>query len=164
MNAKASFPLSVPDCISIAAKGAAAMDYTLLKALHVAADLVWFGGVLLNGVVLALVARAPDLLPRGSLAHFRRWDLWVSNPAQGLAWVFGIWLIVAGGWFPDGWLIAKLAFVLVLAGLHGSQSAALRKLAAGQAASRRTALMRYSAPVALACALVIPLLVILKPF
>lgn len=145
------------------------MDYTLLKALHVGADLVWFGGIVLNGVVLSIVARAPGIMPDAALKHFRRWDLWVSNPAQGFAWIFGLWLVVAGGWtndafIPDGWLAAKLAFVLVLAGIHGSQSAALRKMANSQPASRRTGLMRHSATIAAVCAVAIALLVVMKPF
>lgn len=140
------------------------MDYSVLKALHVAADLVWFGGLVLNGVVLSILAGAPEALPQDALKRFRRWDLWVSNPAQGFAWLFGIWMIVGGGWWLDGWLIAKLVFVLILAGIHGSQSAALRKLAAGQSADRRVGMMHLSVYVALACAIAIPLLVILKPF
>ncbi len=145
-----------------------ALDYNLLKALHVGADLIWFGGVLLNGVVLSFVARAPGVVPDAALKHFRRWDLWVSNPAQGFAWIFGIWLIIAGGWtsngwLPDGWLIAKLAFVIVLAGIHGSQSAALRKLAGGKPAERRTAMMRHSEAIALVSAVAISPLVVMKP-
>ena len=145
------------------------MDYSLIKALHIAADLVWFGGVLTNGIVLALVAATPEALAQTALKRFRLWDLWVSNPAQGLAWIFGIWLIVAGGWtfngfIPDGWLLAKLVFIFILAGIHGSQSAALRKLAAGKPADIRVGMMQTSAYVALVCALAIPLLVVLKPF
>ena len=140
------------------------MDYALLKALHVAADLIWFGGMIANGVVLAIVAASPSALPQEAVRRFRRWDLWISNPAQGFAWIFGLWMIFAGGWLWDGWLIAKLVLVLVLAGLHGSQSAALRKLAAGHEADIRVGLMRYSAPIVLICGLAIPLLVILKPF
>ncbi len=150
-------------------KGEWTLDYTLLKALHVAADLIWFGGIVLNGVVLSLVAKAPGTMPESALRHFRRWDLWVSNPAQGFAWIFGIWLIIDGGWIsngwlPDGWLIAKLGIVLVLAGLHGSQSAALRKLASGKAAERRTGMVRHSALIAVICAVAIALQVIVKPF
>jgi len=145
------------------------LDYNLLKALHVGAVLIWFGGVMLNGIVLALVARSPGTMPDTAFRHFRRWDLWVSNPAQGFAWIFGIWLIIAGGWtsngwLPDGWLLAKLVFVFVLAGIHGSQSAALRKLAGGKAAERRIGMMRYSAMIALVSAVAISVLVVMKPF
>ena len=36
-----------------------------------------------------------------------------------LVWALGLTLATAGHWFADGWLQAKLAFVLILSGLHG---------------------------------------------
>ena len=145
------------------------MDYTLLKALHIFSVLVWFGGILANGVVLSVLNALPEAILSAALTRFRLWDLWVSNLAQGFAWIFGIWLIVDGGWYfsvgiPDGWLLAKLVLVSFLSSIHGSQTAVLRKRAKGIAAERRLFLTAHSAVLALVCALAIPLLVVLKPF
>ncbi|MBU1174930.1 MAG: CopD family protein [Alphaproteobacteria bacterium] len=145
------------------------LPYELLKTLHIASVLVWFGGVLMNGVVLGVLASTADALALPAVRRLRRWDLFVSNSAQALAWVFGIWLIVSGGWYfsvgiPDGWLLAKLVLVSVLSSLHGSQTAVLRKRARGLAAERRLFLTAHSAWLVLACAIAIPLLVVFKPF
>lgn len=140
------------------------MDYTFLKSIHVAADFVWLAGLVLNGVILAVAARQPDRVPVDLLKHLRRWDLFVFNPAQGLVWIFGIWIAIDGEWYRDGWFMTKFVLVLILAGLHGSQTAALRKLSNGTAANKRLAMVQASAYVALAAALVISFLVIMKPF
>lgn len=139
------------------------MDYLLFKALHIFFVLLWVAGVLINGVVLWLVARAPDNLSKSALQFLHFWDRWVSNIAQGGVWIIGITLIVLGGWFPDGWLIAKLVLVTAIAGIHGTQSATLRKLARGKDVSRRLAFVRHSAFIVVGIILLVVLLVVLKP-
>ena len=140
------------------------MDYNLLKSLHVAADFIWLAGLIANGAILALAARQPDSVGKPVLAHLRRWDLFVFNPAQGFAWIFGLWIAFDGEWYRDGWFMTKVVLVLVLSALHGSQTAALRKLSSDQPAPKRLAMVQASAPVALVLAVLIPILVLTKPF
>lgn len=140
------------------------IDYLWFKALHVAVVVIWVGGVLLNGVVLSLLARDPGGLSHPGLERLHHWDRWVTNTAQGLVWIFGIVLIVMGGWFPDGWLLVKLAFVIFIAAIHGVQSASLRKLAAGKEITTRMALVRQSAYWVIGAIFAIAFMVVLKPF
>ena len=140
------------------------MDYDLLKAIHVAADFIWLGGILLNGVVLAVAIGLPERLPTDLFAKIRRWDLSVSLPAMVVVWVFGLWIALDGGWYRDGWFMTKFVLVLLLSGLHGSQMAALRKLAAGQPTPERATMVKVSASAASILAVVVTFLAIMKPF
>lgn len=140
------------------------MDYNLLKSIHVAADFVWLAGIVLNGVVLSIAAKWPEKVSVDLLTHLRRWDLRLFNPAQGLVWIFGLWIALDGVWYRDGWFMTKVVLVLVLSALHGSQTAALRKLTSGNTASKRLAMVQVSAYVALVVAVLISFLVIMKPF
>lgn len=113
------------------------MTYLLLKAGHVAAVMVWIGGML-----------AAALAPVG------RWDRLVTTPAMLLAFAFGLALATTGGWFPQRWLVAKLAVVVALAALHG--------LLAGRQ-RRGLAPPRHAAPLTVAGIAVIALLAVVKP-
>lgn len=132
--------------------------YPWLKALHVAAALAFVGGVL---AVSAFLAAAPaDAAAVAPIARgVRRWDQAVTTPAMLLVWAFGLTLAMTGHWFADGWLQAKLVVVLVLSGLHGAQSGRLRRLAGGVAVRP----LRIG-PLVIACAILIAVLAVVKPF
>jgi len=140
------------------------MDYLWFKAVHVFAVLLWVGGVIANGVLLAVVARTPQGVQDEVLTRFRKWDVRVSNPVQGLAWIAGITLIVMGGWISDGWLHVKLAAVIAIAAVHGVQSATLRKLVDRKDVSRRLEIARHTALVTMIAVGLIAIMVIVKPF
>ena len=132
--------------------------YPWLKALHVAAALAFVGGVLAVSVFLAAVplgATSATPIARG----VRRWDQVVTTPAMLLVWALGLTLATMGHAFADGWLQAKLLFVLILSGLHGVQSGRLRRLAGGTslAPSRNP-------PLVIGCAVIIAVLAVAKPF
>lgn len=130
--------------------------YSWIKALHVAAAIIFVGGVL--GVALFLNAAGPD--HAGAAKTMRRWDQRVTTPAMLLVWALGLSLGLMGGWFRDGWLIAKLAFVIILSGVHGVQSARLRRMAGGVSSMRPTGLV---APLIIGSVIAIAILVIVKP-
>ena len=130
--------------------------YAGLKALHVAAAFTFFAGVLGAAVFLA----AADAGSAGALRAMRRWDQRVTTPAMLLVWALGLTLALSGGWFKAPWLIAKLGFVVALSGLHGVQSAKLRRMAGGGPAPAPS---RMAAPLAVVAILVIALLAVLKP-
>ena len=130
--------------------------YLWLKALHVAAAMTFVGGVL--GVAAVLRAVGPghaDLVRK-----VRRWDQRVTTPAMLLVWALGLSLALMGGWLRDGWLIAKLVFVIALSGVHGVQSAKLRRLAGGLPTTPTSGLV---APVIVGCVIAIAVLVVVKP-
>jgi uncharacterized membrane protein len=110
-----------------------AVLYTWMKAVHVASAFVFIAGV--SVLSLILVADAPNASHSGpAAARWRRWNRIVVTPAMLLAWVFGLALAMQGHWLGDTWLSAKLALVLLLSGIHGVQSRALRLRAAGRQA------------------------------
>jgi len=89
------------------------MTYPLLKALHIAATVIWVGGML--AVALGPSDRA------------RRWDRLVTTPAMLVTLGCGVALAMTGGWFPARWLVVKLGFVLLLTALHGVLAGRLRR-------------------------------------
>jgi uncharacterized membrane protein len=131
--------------------------YPWLKALHVASAVVFAGGVLAVSVFLAAVPANAE--SSSSIARaVRRWDQTVATPAMLLVWTFGLALAIAGHWFSEAWLQAKLAVVLALSGVHGVQSGQLRRLACGDdvRSSRSPSMI-------LVCIIVIAGLAVVKP-
>lgn len=101
--------------------------YLWLKAVHVAAVLIFIGGLLSQSLGVAAGARGDAR----TAVFVSRWDRAVTQPAMLLVWLSGPLIAVEGGWFASLWLWAKLAFVLALTGLHGVQSGRLRRLRNG---------------------------------
>ena len=130
--------------------------YTWLKALHVASAIIFVGGVL--GVAVFLNAAGPD--HAGLAREMRRWDQRMTTPAMLLVWALGLSLGLMGGWFRDGWLVAKLVFVVALSGVHGVQSAKLCRMAGGVSAAPAS---RLVTPVIIGSVLAIAILVVVKP-
>jgi len=133
------------------------MDYQGFLALHLAAIVVWIGGMLANGVLLG---GAPE---RRKLEAARRWNLRLVTPAMLLVWAFGITLAVQGGWFQAPWLSTKLVIVLALTALHGLQSGALRRMAADPT-RRPSVLVRQSATLTIVAVVLAVFLAVVKPF
>ena len=104
--------------------------YLWLKALHVAAAMMFVGGLLAISIVLLHVA-APGAPQRSLAISVHRWDRRVTVPALLLVWALGLTLAVEGRHLGEGWLQLKLILVAALSGLHGIQSGKLRRLAGG---------------------------------
>lgn len=132
--------------------------YPWLKALHVAAALTFVGGLILSSVFLQ--ATAADLPVAMAMAKaVRRWDRMVTTPAMLLVWALGLTMAVTAHWFTAGWLQLKFIVVVVLSALHGMQSGRLRRLTGGAAVKSLA-----FAPWVVACAIIIALLAVAKPF
>jgi len=105
--------------------------YLWLKSIHVVCVLLFVGGtvslLLANAAIASRQIGEADAA--GSLrAAVRWWDARVTLPAMIGAWGFGIWVAIDGAWFSNGWLLAKLVFVVALSGLHGVLAGRLRRL------------------------------------
>jgi uncharacterized membrane protein len=112
------------------------MVYLWLKALHIAAVLIWIGGLLIAAITigaLSLSKGATEALGRTVVLDMMvrdivRWDQRVTAPAMVFVWGVGLTLAMQGAWFPSLWLIIKLVLVVVLSALHGILSGTLRKV------------------------------------
>lgn len=142
------------------------MDYLWIKALHIAAVVTWIGGMLVVAVTIAAVADVrgqQEVATRSALLErVRRWDQLVTSPAMLLVWILGLTLALTGNWFPQTWLLAKLALVLLLSALHGVLSGRLRRLSHSQEPSSPAAL-RYAGAAVVIATLIIVVLVVTKP-
>lgn len=136
--------------------------YPWLKGLHVAAAILFVGGVLSATAFLSSQAGG-ELSPeqRRAVIAFRRWDSLLTTPAMLLVWALGLTLALSAGWFHSGWLPAKLVFVLLLSALHGIQSGTLRRLAGGQGSIRP---QQGAILAILASTTCIAVLAVVKPF
>ncbi|WP_224816387.1 CopD family protein [Hasllibacter sp. MH4015] len=96
------------------------MLYDLAKAVHILAVIVWIAGM----CVAAMTLRhpSPKMLPA-----IQAFDRRVTTPAMLLAWIFGLYIAINGGWFGENWLSVKILLVLILSGLHGMITGRLRK-------------------------------------
>lgn len=136
------------------------MLYFIVKGLHVASDIIWIGGMLINAFVIGMV---PAPIRTGVISALRRYDRLVTTTALGGAWVFG--LILAFGYvgFSGGWLHLKLLIVIMLSALHGMQSAWLRRMEANPLLDP-PAFVAKGMPIVLVSTIVVVLLAIVKPF
>jgi len=139
--------------------------YMWVKAAHVVAIISWMAGML---YLPRLFVYHCDAAPGSELSETlklmeHRLLRVIINPAMVLSWVLGLWLAWRGGVLMAGWFHAKLALVILLSGLHGHLSAAVRRFAEGTntVPARRWRLIN-EVPAVLMIGIVI--LVIVKPF
>lgn len=135
------------------------MAYLWLKAFHIAAVMVWIGGLLVSSMAVTAVQASSTT----TFAAIRRWDRRVTSPAMLLVWILGLILAALADWFPSPWLIIKLVIVLALSALHGMLTGTLRRRADGQD-HRPPAFLRFAAPLVVLGAATVVLLAVVKPF
>lgn len=87
----------------------------------------------------------------------------ILTPSMILTWVLGVLTALAIGAFSEGWLHAKLLFVLALSGYHGFLVGYAKKLARGERPLTGKKLRLLNEVPGLA-AVVIVVLVVVKPF
>ena len=135
------------------------MAYLWLKAFHIAAVMVWIGGLLVSSIAVNAVPASSS----ATFAAIRRWERRVTSPAMLLVWILGLALAALADWFPSPWLIAKLVIVLALSALHGMLTGTLRRLADG-VDHRPPAFLLFAAPLVVLAAAAVVLLAVVKPF
>ena len=139
--------------------------YDWIKAGHVIAVIAWMAGMLYLPRLFVYHAESAAGSEQSETFKVmeRRLLRGIMNPAMVIAWAFGLWLAWKGFQFSAGWLHAKLAAVLLLSGLHGYLSAAVRRFAEdrNEKSSRHWRIVN-EIPTLLMIAIVV--LVIVKPF
>lgn len=136
------------------------MLYFVIKSLHILSDFLLIAGMLINAFVIAMV---PPTIRVGVITALRKYDRTVTTAALGGAWVFGLWLIFGYIGFSDGWLHAKLLFVLALSALHGMQQGWMRRMQADPKLDP-PAFVRAGIPIIMVCLVVTVALAVIKPF
>lgn len=139
--------------------------YPWVKAIHVIAVISWMAGMLYLPRLFVYHADTQ----RGSAQSEtfkvmeRRLLRAIINPAMVVSWAAGLWLAWRGFGFQGGWLHAKLAAVLVLSGVHGYLSRAVRAFAEDRNA-KPARHWRIVNEVPTVLMVIIVILVIVKPF
>ncbi len=143
------------------------MSYLWIKAAHLIFVIFWVAGLFMLPRYLVYHQEAIARGDRGAAA------LWVARetklrsiiltPAMILVWVLGLSLATIGHHWMEGWLHAKLLFVLALTGYHGWAVGYARKLGAGRATLTGKQLRLVNEVPAIAT-VVIVVLVIVQPF
>lgn len=139
--------------------------YPWAKAIHVIAVISWMAGML---YLPRLFVYHADSEPGSTQSETfkvmeRRLLRAIINPAMIVTWAFGLWLAWYGFAFQPGWLHLKIALVLVMSGMHGYFSKAVRLFAQDRnTRSARHWRLMNEVPTVLMIAIVI--LVVVKPF
>ena len=139
--------------------------YLWVKAVHVIAVISWMAGMLYLPRLFVYHAEAGPGSPQSETFKVMEKRLLraIINPAMIATWLAGLWLAWKGFGFMGGWLHAKIGLVVLMSGLHGYLSAAVRKFAEdrNEKPARHWRIVN-EIPTLLMIAIVI--LVIVKPF
>lgn len=139
--------------------------YPWAKAVHIIAVISWMAGMLYLPRLFVYHADAQigSVQSETFKVMERRLMRGIINPAMTISWIFGLWMAWRIFGFDGGWLHAKLLLVLLLSGMHGYLSAALRRFAAdqNQKPARHWRIVN-EVPTLLMVAIVV--LVVVKPF
>jgi putative membrane protein len=139
--------------------------YLWLKAAHIISVIAWMAGMLYLPRLFVYHASAKPGSEQSETFKVmeRRLLNFIMTPAMIATWIFGIALIVQGGWFAAGWFHTKLALVLVLSGLHGMMSSWLGKFAT-DSNTRSPKFYRIVNEIPTVLLIVIVVLAVVKPF
>ncbi len=139
--------------------------YPWIKAIHVIAVISWMAGMLyLPRLFVYHTGAEPGSAQSETFKVMERRLLRaIINPAMVATWAAGLWLAWRGFAFQGGWLHAKIALVLLMSGMHGYLSAAVRRFAEdrNEKPARHWRIVN-EIPTLLMIAIVV--LVIVKPF
>ena len=139
--------------------------YLWLKAGHLIAMISWMAGMLYLPrlfVYHAMAAKGSEQSETFKVMECRLLKI-IMTPAMLLTWVFGLALVLMGGWFTSLWFLAKLALVVAMSVVHGMMSAWVGEFATDS--NRRTPkFYRIVNEVPTVLLILIVLLVVLKRF
>jgi putative membrane protein len=139
--------------------------YLWLKAAHILSVIAWMAALLYlpRLMVYHAEAQAGSATSETFKVMERRLLRGIAVPSMVGTWVFGLWVAYEGGFFTAGWLHAKLLLVLILSGIQGYLSRAVREFAADKnRRSPRFYRILNEVPAVLLIGIVV--LVVLKPF
>jgi putative membrane protein len=141
------------------------MIYLWLKAGHVIFVIFWMAGLFMLPRYFVYHQEAEPGSPEAArwIERERKLLKIILLPSIIAVWVFGIALASSLGAWSQGWLHAKLVFVLLLSGYHGWLSAYAKKLARGERPLDGKRLRLLNEVPGIAAAIIVVLAVV-KPF
>lgn len=143
------------------------MLYLWLKSFHIIAMVAWMASMFYLPRLFVYHAEAGAGSTQSATFKVmeRRLLKAIATPAMIATWILGLVLAVQGGWFSggNGWLHAKLLFVVLLSGFHGFCAKNVR-LFADDRNTRSGRFFRIANEVPTVLLVAIVLLVVIKPF
>lgn len=94
--------------------------YNWVKALHVISVIAWMAGLLYMPRLFVYHCHAQTGSTQSETFKVmeRRLLRGIMNPAMIASWIFGLWLLVSLNTWSEGWVHAKLTFVVLLTVSH----------------------------------------------
>ena len=91
-----------------------------LKALHVIAVISWMAGLLYLPRLFVYHCQAENGSPQAETFKVMEHRLlrYIMNPAMGLTWIFGLWLLYISEAWREPWMMAKFALVVAMTVMH----------------------------------------------
>jgi putative membrane protein len=141
------------------------MIYLWLKAGHIIFVIFWMAGLFMLPRYFVYHQEAEVGSPEAAAWVERERKLLkiILLPSIIAVWAFGIALATATGAWDQGWLHAKLFFVLLLSGYHGWLSAYAKKLVRGERPLDGPKLRMLNEVPGIVAAIIV-VLVVVKPF
>jgi putative membrane protein len=144
-----------------------AVAYSWILAAHIIFVIFWMAGLFMlpRYLVYHQEALAAGRADEAALWTERENKLRaiILTPAMIVVWLLGLTLATVGQHWNEGWLHAKLLFVLALSGYHGWAVGYAKKLAAGRPTLAGKSLRMLNEVPALGATLIVVLAVV-KPF
>ncbi|WP_288191950.1 protoporphyrinogen oxidase HemJ [uncultured Phyllobacterium sp.] len=139
--------------------------YLWVKALHVIAVISWMAGMLyLPRLFIYHCAAVKGSVQSETFKVMERRLLKaIINPAMMVTWAAGLWLAWRTVAYMDGWFHVKFLAVLILSGIHGYFSKAVRMFAEDRNA-KPARFWRMMNEVPTVLMIIIVIMVIIKPF
>ena len=139
--------------------------YLWLKAFHVIALISWMAGMLYLPRLFVYHSMAPKGSDQSETFKVmeRRLLRFIMTPAMLATWVFGLALVLMGGWFTSGWFLVKFVLVIAMSGLHGAMSGWVGEFAADRN-KRSPKFYRIFNEVPTVLLILIVILAVVKPF
>ena|SRR3989339_1626941 len=94
--------------------------YLWVKALHVISVIAWMAGLLYMPRLFVYHCHAQTGSTQSETFKVmeRRLLRGIMNPAMIASWIFGLWLLISLNTWSEGWVHAKLTFVVLLTVSH----------------------------------------------
>jgi len=141
------------------------MLYLWIKALHIISIVCWFAGLFyLPRLFVYHASSEDDVSKQRFMVMERKLYRGIMGPSMIASLVFGAWLVyLIPGYLHQGWLHAKLTFVVLLIGYHHMCGAQVKRFARGEN-TRSHVFYRWFNEVPVLFLLAIVILVVVKPF